>query len=480
MLKSMGLELSQADLKAIGRSRGFEPETIASRALLQHVFLSEKGLASAMALLSPVEVAGLHLLHCGRDQVDLEFFKSIYPAVVSPHNLYASYNDRFKTLFQHVRTQLVQRGLLLMGTLPDTSFLRGTTILERRRFRFPQAFGAWLPALFPAGPLDPARTGHHRREILRDKVMEILKLESAGKSARGESGRWRLEEGELRFGPGSSGFRREQLERWQRSQFEAAVGYTSKTQPEAFRPVPLLDYALSRLREHEWLAPNDLLPWWKLALPTAKAPEPLTVCEAGYAWGCVEKIELDGSPRYRLPPGADSEASAPPEAFLEVGHPQQVCLRLERTPVAALERLAEIARLALVEARLWASPSLLKLSHARAETLADPLVRWLHEHHPAFRATGQQLEQRRGKLILHENLLVARVSDLALKVMLEKKFGEPGQLVSLSGEFVAFPIGLLPALQSWMKKSGHVIKTIPSGEPVSAAEEEEEEEPADE
>ena len=48
--------------------------------------------------------------------------------------------------------------------------------------------------------------------------------------------------------------------------------------------------------------------------------------------------------------------------------------------------------------------------------------------------------------------------------MLEKKFGEPGQLVSLSREFVAFPNGLLPEIKGWLKKSGHVIKSLNSGE----------------
>jgi len=56
------------------------------------------------------------------------------------------------------------------------------------------------------------------------------------------------------------------------------------------------------------------------------------------------------------------------------------------------------------------------------------------------------------------------VSDLSLKVMLEKKFGQPGQLVSLSREFVAFPNGLLPEIKAWLKKSGHVVKSIDSYE----------------
>jgi hypothetical protein len=312
-------------------------------------------------------------------------------------------------------------------------------------------------------------TGRHRGEVLRDKVGELLRLGSAaaGKPGRGESGGWRLENGELYLGPNSARFRVKQLEAWQRAQFEAAVGYTNKAQLEALRPVPLLLYALSRLRDGEWLAADELLPLWKMALPSAKVPEPQTVCEAGYDWGCVETIELDGCPLYRLPRLADREASTPPEVFLQAENPQQISIRLDRLSFAALERLCEISRLELVEGGLQAVPSLLKLSHARAETLADPMIGWLRERHPAFRSTMERIEQRRGKLIVHENLLVARVSDLALKVMLEKQFGEPGQLVALSSQFVAFPSRLLPALQSWMKKSGHVIKAIQSGEPVS-------------
>ena len=126
--------------------------------------------------------------------------------------------------------------------------------------------------------------------------------------------------------------------------------------------------------------------------------------------------------------------------------------------------MAEVSRLEVAHGALWAEPDLLRLSHASADTLAGPVFHWLRERHPAFRRTSETIELRRGKLIVHQNLLVARVSDLSLKVMLEKKFGEPGQLVSLSGEFVAFPNGLLPEIRGWLKKSGYVVKSLNSGE----------------
>jgi hypothetical protein len=461
----MFLELSQPDLKAIGRSRGFEPEIVASQDLMRHVFLTEQGVALAMASLTPVEVAGLHLLHCLRQEVDLEFFKRVYPELVSADR-YASYNERFKNLFQQVKRQLIQRGLLLFRTLPEFSMWHAT-ILERRRFRLPEGFGALLPPLFQPRQLDPAMTGRHRSEVLRDKLAELSRLGAATPNppGKGELGRWRLENGQLLLGPGSKQFRVEQLMDWQRAQLAAAVGDSKKEGAEALPTVALLLYALSRLVGDEWLAPEGLLPLWKAGRAQSKGPEPQVVCEAAYEWGCVEKLELNGSPLYRFPRCPDREASTPPESFLETEDPRHVGLRLDRIPLAALERLCEISSLELTGLGLRAAPDLLRLSHARADTLADPMVTWLRERHPAFRGTLEKIEQRQGKLIVHENLLVARISDLALRVMLEKRFGQPGQLVALSSQFVALPKGLLPELQACVKKSGHVIKLVESQEP---------------
>jgi len=53
MVKALCLELSQADLKAIGQSRQFDPEIVGSRELFQHSFLSDQGVLSAAASLTP-------------------------------------------------------------------------------------------------------------------------------------------------------------------------------------------------------------------------------------------------------------------------------------------------------------------------------------------------------------------------------------------------------------------------------------------
>jgi hypothetical protein len=444
-------ELAQADLKAIGQSRGFDAQTIASRELLRHVFLSEQGVATALSSLTEPERLGLHLLSSLGGATDVEFFQRLYPDAVSS-NRYGTYTERYKGLFQEIRTRLVRRGVLLFGTLPDTG---GLPLLERRRFHFP--FTPFLPAPFRGREVGSSVARHYRGEVLRNKLEEILLAPNESAIAsKHEQGCWRLVDGELLFSghPFSArGFLDWHVERW-----KAAVPYNARGQAEALQPIPLLLYAVSRLRDDEWLAPADLLPLWNIALPRDKAPEPQVVCDAGYQCACLERVEHEGTCLYRRPRQIDTQADAPPCVFLDTRQPEAIAVSLELVPLAALERLCAVSRFEVAGGRMSATPHFLKLSHAPAQILADPMLGWLREQHSGFHSVMETVEQRQGKLIVHENLLVARVRDLGLKVLLERRFGGPGQLVALAEEFVAFPTGLLPEIQSWMKKSGHVIK----------------------
>jgi hypothetical protein len=85
-------------------------------------------------------------------------------------------------------------------------------------------------------------------------------------------------------------------------------------------------------------------------------------------------------------------------------------------------------------------------------------VQWLRENVPAFRQTLETVEQRWGQQIVHTNLLIARVSDLSLKVQLERSF--PEKVVFLPNDYLAFPQRLLPEITKVVAKSGHVIRMV--------------------
>ncbi len=56
--------------------------------------------------------------------------------------------------------------------------------------------------------------------------------------------------------------------------------------------------------------------------------------------------------------------------------------------------------------------------------------------------------------------MIARVRDLSLKVQLEKKFTDSKQVVSLSDEFISFPVKLFPEIRKTVTKSGHAVKFV--------------------
>ena len=458
MLKNMCLlELSQADIKAIVRSRGFESDIAASPALLQHVFLAPQGVREALGSLAEKELLGLHLLNHGAEEVGLEFFQTIYPDSVSKDQ-WGTHTARFKGLLQQVKASLVRRGVLVFSTLPEGYEQR--SISERMRFCFPEEFGPCLPAPFHPRRLAADAVREHRTNVRQEKLAEILDLESApvSKSDGTEQVRWRLDDGKLLFG--GHPFSAERFRAWPAARLAAAFPGGGKDKKNAFRPVPLLLYALSRLHDDEWLAPDDVAPLWRLALPGAKTPEPRVICEAGFEGGLLEKAEQDGTLFYRWRGLVETGTGAAPENFVDARNPAEIRIGLDRVTLEALQQLGEVARFRVEEGRLRAAPSLLRMSHATAATLASPVIRWLCEHHAAFRTVAGKIEQRRGSLIVHHNLFVAKVNDPALKVRLEKEFEAPGQLVALSDGHVAFPSDLLPRVQTWMKKSGHVIKTV--------------------
>ena len=66
--------------------------------------------------------------------------------------------------------------------------------------------------------------------------------------------------------------------------------------------------------------------------------------------------------------------------------------------------------------------------------------------------------------MVHDNLLIAAIKDLSLRVLLEKKFSDSKQVVSLSDEFISFPLNLLPEVQKAVIKSGHAVKYIDADE----------------
>ncbi len=111
MLENMCRQaLSAADLKAIGKVRGFSPAQSTSPAQFENVFLSESGLEAAFGALSQEEIACLHLLSREAQPVDIRYFSRLYKENKNAWN--PTFTQTYSPIFKAVQRSLTRRGLL--------------------------------------------------------------------------------------------------------------------------------------------------------------------------------------------------------------------------------------------------------------------------------------------------------------------------------------------------------------------------------
>ena len=132
---------------------------------------------------------------------------------------------------------------------------------------------------------------------------------------------------------------------------------------------------------------------------------------------------------------------------------------LETIPYQALAELNQLTHLEVIEQRLLAKPNFITAGRAPASVRNGPLAQWLRSNASGFKQMFEQLDKRWGKQIIHENLMLARVKDLSLKVRIEKSLGAKG-VVSLSDEFIAFPVGLAPKVRRIVGQADFAVKEV--------------------
>lgn len=453
--------LTAVDLKAICKSRGFSAQQAASRTRLETLFLSELGVTQALRALSREELILLHLLRFWDQPVDVSFFKPLYGEKKddSRYYHYYTFTQRYKGVLKKVRHSLIRRGVLLVAESEEVWHAKSK--MERLRFRFPREFEGFLPSPFEetrvcagAGEFDEAK--------LREKLSELTRQSSSAPERWEKRYDLTLDGGELRLG--GNEFRAAQLLGWQKAGWAAALGVRKepKSRTEGYvSPVDAVTYGLSQLREQEWILPEELSPLLKLFCHGGEYPDARKLCRLGWEWGCLARQQVGEQTCYRLPGNyLDAGVDTDPSCYLVADQKQTLLVELRLIPYASLEYLARIAELHVVEGQLTASPNLVKLGRLMESVRDNPLARWLRENVRPFRRAMEKMAQRWGKQILHQELLLARVADLSLKVAIQRAFSDPGKLVSLPNDFIAFPRDLRGELERVVLKSGHVVKTV--------------------
>ncbi len=464
MLKQMcESDISDSDIKAICKSRGFPVKEAASRSVFENFFISTIGIGEALNSLSYEEVVFLHLLSKIAKRVGIEYFERLYGSAESENGYYyMTCTKRYKETLKKVKSNLVRKGVLISIVKEQKTYIKYTK-MERLRFCFPPEFGEFLPPIARASTFKEA--GDFKREVLRDKLLEIAgggERPSPLSNSDKKSFTLAIKDGDLSIG--GEPFRAKYLLDWQKACMRASVKTDTKKQDYQIHqshdmtPVEVTLYALSQLGAHEWLPADSLAVILKIFTGEDTNHPCEEICEAGWEWGCLVKVVAGGKAYYRLPDDPLEDVTAPsPDQYLQVAPDGTVVPDPVKIPYTALELLNSVALLDIHNANLRATASIIKMGDALTTVRKEGVFEWLRVNSSGFRSAIETAEKRWGKQIIHEDLMIARVRDLSLKVQIEKSHAG-SQLVSLPNDYIAFPCDLLPAIQKLVEKSGHVIK----------------------
>ncbi len=133
-------------------------------------------------------------------------------------------------------------------------------------------------------------------------------------------------------------------------------------------------------------------------------------------------------------------------------------------PFEALESICQTCKLHVSQKKLVAQPDLVLISYASKQMASSPVLIWLQKHHKLFGQIVATIKKKEGKTVVHDNLMIAAIKDLSLRVLLEKKFSDSKQVVTLADEFISFPLNLMPEIQKIVIKSGHAVKYVAADE----------------
>ncbi|MBN2387049.1 MAG: hypothetical protein JXB85_08510 [Anaerolineales bacterium] len=444
LLRSMCANLSDADLNAIRKARGFSASETASRTSFASFFLTTIGVAENMAALTPEEAITLRLLH-ETGEVDVPFFERLYPV----GERYGTYTQMYRPVFENIKKNLLRRGLVIMAEIKTRA---DTVLLERWRFSLPPEFAPFLP---PLPTIQNSAPGTENENAIRSKLLELV---GDGPAMPNTPFPIQVKHGSIFLNerPFSlASFRLWQLDTWQRSlkTFKPDV-------PASLAPTVA---ALKLLDTRNWTNPRDLEAAFAIYSYGLKVPSTEKLLNRGWELGFFSRLEINRVPHYRLAPKADQGGSDSPRPAIShwadpASRPGTVKIDLRLIPLHELELLNSLMQLEVNSGALYASPSLIKLGRATPIQRSAPLSLWLAEKVPAHAKAIETVNAKWGKTILHENLLVARVRDLNLRVQLERELGR--KLVVLNDHFVAFPQEARSEVEKVLKKTGFVVRTV--------------------
>ena len=461
--------LSGADIKAICKARGFPFKEASVPEFLENFLLSDQGINESLSKLNRDEIILLYKLSKKPGEVDVSFFDCIYGPERRNYWNNNTFNQKYSDVFKKVKNSLIRRGILFFTESKETWGKKPR--LERMLFMFPSEFTGYLPPFF-SDTLSPPLPGNYKKSVLRKKVMELAGTYSLKVPAE-IAGKFQMHLVDNNLYIDKNRFKTGYLFEWQRKCWISALKnqHSNINMPEAGSIVDATGYALSQLKPGTWVREKELEPVLNIFCSDAllktiyndkdnekKQYDIKLICELGWKWGCIAKNSINDQTCYSLSAAPDS--NTPYSDCLYPDEKYGLIVDLKTIPFNLLETLNSMFDFKMVGSQLTAAPNIIRLGRIFSDLSPKPLIKWLTEKVPSFNNAVKKVESCWGKCIVHEDLLMAKVKDLGLKMTIKKSFPNSDKLLFLSDDFIAFPRSILGEIDMLTGKSGFAIKMV--------------------
>jgi len=435
--------LSNADINAIAKNRGFSKMETKTRKIFQNYFLSDIGLEKAISSLSIKEQIFLHFLTFSDKSEDISVFEKIYPVNNSEFEFLTT-TQEYKETYKIVLKNLIRKGVIIVSEKIKSKY--NLAKMERVRFTFPEEFVPFLPSIIHS--IVKFENPHEKSvDIIRKTLVELTVSKNDYKSIHMQNNEIKIE---------SNAFNLKNLKKWQfnnwgKKVFERDILYSPHNEF-----IDKCKYIFSQLKPDEWFLPKDFQQILDVFCYKEKIPSVETICQLAWESGFMRQYNHKGKTYYAIQKDT-KETDLSPDEFIKISKDQSLIIDLNTIPYSDLEQISMVSDFKRNRSQLCATPNFLKFGKHWNKISDQPIFEWLIENSDLYKELTQSIEKKRGKCLVHKNLCVARIKDLSLRVKIEKVLSDD-QVKVLSDEYIAFPINLTSQVETLVKKAGFVVK----------------------
>lgn len=448
-IKKMYQLLSTTDIKTICKNRNLPINQHITADTFKNFISSPVGISHAMSLLSLKEVAALLLI-----EADASLDTSDY-TIIYPGDNFGTFTQKYQSTYKAVMQNLVRKGILIVN---DTHY--GASKLERIRFIFPKEFRNQLPA-----PFSGIITGNYIIKesdvTLRNKISKIYKVKPANKGTN-----LYIENNLLKFN--SEIFKLNNLDQWRKDRLEKyiikeykdAKGYMGK---KAFwRKIDIVNIlidAFTRLKNNQFAPSDGINSIFKVIYGEQHGINLKNVLTKAAELGFFSKTTLDNQDYYQYKNTLE-EVGVQIEDYLTPADDNKFILSINKVPYKSLEQLACLCSFSLENKKVYIKPDFSRLVKTYNTFKDTDLFNYLKVNSPLLRTKINEIEEKHGKVLLHKNLLIAKINNFKLKANLIKSYTNSSKLLFLPNDYIVFTQEEQTNIERLVTKSGFAVKNF--------------------